>query len=114
MDQILVGVALAQTQDAPAAGARGAGAGLPQFIQPLFLLGSFLLIFYFLLIRPQQRRHKETQKMLSALKRGDRVLTTGGLFGSVWEVKDDIVIVKIADELKVEVAKSAVQGVVSK
>ncbi len=105
----LVGVAEAQ---APAGG-RGAGGGSQQFVSTLFILGSFVLIFYFLIIRPQQKRQKEVQKMLGGLKRGDRVLTTGGLFGTVWDVKDDVVIVKIAEELKVEVAKSAVQAVVA-
>jgi preprotein translocase subunit YajC len=78
----------------------------------LFVLGSFVLIFYFLLLRPQQKRQKEMQKMLSALKRGDRVMTTGGLYGTVWDVKDDIIVMKLTEEVKVEVAKSAVQAAV--
>lgn len=111
MDRFLVGIAQAQQSAAPAPG--GTRTGFPQFLQPLFLLGSFILIFYFLLIRPQQKRQKEMQKMIGALKRGDRVLTSGGLYATVWDVKDDRVIVKIAEEVKVEVAKSAIQAVVA-
>ncbi|MDM7917311.1 MAG: preprotein translocase subunit YajC [Candidatus Eisenbacteria bacterium] len=109
MEHWLVGIAEAQ---APAGG-RGAGGGSSQFVSTLFILGSFILIFYFLLIRPQQKRQREMQKMLGALKRGDRVLTSGGLYGTVWDVKDDLVVLKLTEELKVEVAKSAVQAVVA-
>ncbi len=107
MEQILIGVAQAQAQtpDKP---------GGSQFGSMLFVLGSFFLIFYFLIIRPQQRKQKETRKMLDTLKRGDRVLTSGGLYGTVWDVKDDLVVLKLTEELKVEVAKSAVQTLVNK
>jgi preprotein translocase subunit YajC len=53
------------------------------------------------------------QKMIGALKRGDRILTSGGLYGTVWDVKEDRLVVKLTEELKVEMAKSAVQAVVS-
>jgi preprotein translocase subunit YajC len=71
-----------------------------------------LLIFYFLMIRPQQKRQKEVQKMLAAVKKGDRILTASGLYGTVAGVKDDVVVVQIADNVKVEMVKSAVTGVV--
>ena len=110
MDRFLIGVAQAQQQT----GQRGAGGGQQQLFSTLFVLGSFVLIFYFLLIRPQQRRQKETQKMIGGLKKGDRVLTSGGLYGTVWDVKDDLIVMKLAEEVKVEVAKSAVQAVLTK
>jgi len=75
---------------------------------------GMLAIFYFLLIRPQQKRQKETQKMISALKNGDRVVTTAGMYGTIAGIKDDVVIVKIADNVKVEMLKSAVSAVVNK
>ena len=75
---------------------------------------GMLAIFYFLLIRPQQKRQKETQKMIGALKNGDKVVTTAGMYGTIAGIKDDMVIVKIADNVKVEMLKSAVSGVVSK
>ena len=80
---------------------------------PLLMMVLFVGVFYFLLIRPQQKRQKEAQKMMNALKRGDRVLTSGGIYATVWDVKDDRVVVKLSEELKVEVAKSAIQAVVA-
>lgn len=80
----------------------------------LFPIIGMLLIFYFLLIRPQQKRQKETQKMIGALKNGDRVLMSAGIYGTVAGVKDDTFIIKIADNVKVEVTKSAVTAVVDK
>jgi preprotein translocase subunit YajC len=75
---------------------------------------GMLAIFYFLLIRPQQKRQKATQAMIGALKNGDRVITTSGIFGTVTGSKDDIIILKIAENVKIEVLKSAVSGVVNK
>lgn len=109
MDQLLVGIAQAQ-----GGGGGGAGAGGGNFMGTIFLLVCFFLIFYLLILRPQQRRQKEMQKMLSEIKRGDRVLTSGGIYGIVQDVKDDLIVMKIGDDLKVEVAKSAVQAVVNK
>jgi preprotein translocase subunit YajC len=109
MDRFLIGIA--QAQDGGGGGGAGAGGG--NFMSMIFLLGAFFLIFYFLILRPQQRRQKEMQRMISALKRGDRILTSGGLYGTVWDVKEDLLVVKLTEDLKVEIAKSAVQGVVS-
>jgi len=88
------------------------GAGPSPFSMLLPILGM-LVIFYFLMIRPQQKRQKEVQKMLSALKKGDRVLTATGLYGTVAGLRDDVVVLQIADNVKVEMLKSAVTGVVS-
>lgn len=86
------------------------GSGPSPFSMLLPILGM-LLIFYFLMIRPQQKRQKEIQKMLKELKRGDRVVTASGLYGVVTGVKDDVVVLKIADNVKVEMMKSAVTAV---
>jgi preprotein translocase subunit YajC len=86
------------------------GAGPSPFSMLLPLLGM-LAIFYFLLIRPQQKRQKETQKMINALKKGDKVITASGLIGSVAGLRDDIVVVKIADNVKVEMLKNAITAV---
>jgi len=67
-----------------------------------------LLILYLLLIRPQQQRQKKLNEMLKALKKGDRVLTTGGIIGTVVGVDEAKAVVRIADDVKVEFAKSAV------
>jgi len=75
---------------------------------------GMLAIFYLLLIRPQQKRQKETQKMIEAIRKGDRVVTSSGLYGSVVGVKDNVVVLKIAENVKVEMLKSAISGVVEK
>ena len=72
-----------------------------------------LVIFYLLLIRPQQKRQKETQNMLKALKKGDRVLTSGGIYGTVVGIEGAKTVVKVADDVKLEFAKSAIVQVVS-
>jgi len=77
--------------------------------------GVILLIFYTLMIRPQQKKQREAKAMLNSLKQGDRILTTGGIFGTVKSVKDEnVVVIKIADQVQVEVAKSAITTVVNK
>jgi len=84
--------------------------------QMLQMIGMFVIMgamFYFLMIRPQQKQRKQHEEMLKNLKAGDKILTSGGLFGIVTSVKDKSVMVKIADNVKVEIARSAVSGVVS-
>jgi preprotein translocase subunit YajC len=77
------------------------------------LLGM-LAIFYFLLIRPQQKKQKDLQRMIEALRKGDRVMTNGGIFGTVVGFRDNILVLKIADEVKIEILKSAVSSVVER
>jgi preprotein translocase subunit YajC len=80
--------------------------------------GFFLLIIafgvlYFVLVRPQRRRQTETQRMLSALKPGDEVVTAGGIYGTVTElVDDDDVLLEIAPQLRVRVARKAIGAVI--
>ena len=88
--------------------------GGPSPVSMLLPLVGMLAIFYFLLIRPQQKRQKEMQKMISALKKGDRVVTASGLFGSIAGLRDDVVVVEIADGVKVEMMRNAVTGVVAR
>jgi len=85
--------------------------GIGQFIPLLLIFG----IMYFLLIRPQQKKMKEHAAMVAALRRGDQVVTQGGLIGKVVKVKDDgEVEVEIADGVKVRVVQSTIATVVSK
>jgi preprotein translocase subunit YajC len=81
----------------------------------LTTLAPFILIFvvfYLFMIRPGQRRQKTWQEMLSKLKSGDRVVTTGGIRGVIINVKDDVVQIRVApDNLKLEVVKSAIASV---
>ena len=76
---------------------------------PLILI---FVIFYFFLIRPQQKRQQELQKMVGELKKGDRVLTTGGVIGIVTSIQNDYVVIKVGDNenTKMEILKSAISG----
>jgi preprotein translocase subunit YajC len=88
----------------PLAQAAPPGGGLGQFL-PIILL---FVGMWFLIIAPQRKRQKAHEKMLSELKTGDEIVTTGGLFGIITNVKDDRFVVKIADNTKVELGKSFV------
>lgn len=72
-----------------------------------------MFIFYFLVIRPQQRRQKDHENMVKSLSRGDRVLTNGGMYATIVDVKDDLLVVTIAEGVKIEMAKNAIAGKVS-
>jgi len=89
-------------------GAQGGGSLLGTFLPFVFIIA----IFYFLIIRPQNKKRKETEKMLSALKKGDKVVTIGGLHGTIQSVKETTVIIKADDNVKLEFLRSAVSNVV--
>jgi preprotein translocase subunit YajC len=81
---------------------------------PLTQLLPFVLIFgifYFLLIRPQQVQRRKTQEMLSNLKTGDRVVTSGGIYGTISGFRDNIVQLQVSSQVKLDVARSAITGV---
>lgn len=110
---------LAQTQAAaPAAPAAAAPAGaapqqgslLMSMLPMLFIIGAL----YFIMIAPQRKKQKEHEKMLSALQSGDEIVTTGGIFGVITNVKEDRFVVRIADNTKIEVGKGFVQTVLKK
>ncbi len=92
------------------------GAGQSQQ-SPLFMfgwLGIMLVIFYFMLIRPQQRKEKERRALMDNIKSGDRVVFSGGIFGIVTNVKEKSLTIKIADNVKIEVGRGAVSQVIEK
>lgn len=91
---------------AHAAEAAPAGGGLGAFI-PLILI---FVIFYFLLIRPQQKKAKEHQQFLQALKIGDEVISSGGLQGNITGLTDTVVTLEIADKVRVKVARPYIMG----
>ncbi|MCL1837250.1 MAG: preprotein translocase subunit YajC [Treponema sp.] len=84
---------------------------------PLGSLGTFLpviaivAIFYFLIIRPQNKRQKETQKMLAALKKGDKVVTAGGIHGTIQNVREQTIVVKVDENTKIEFNRSSITNV---
>ncbi|HEX8281103.1 MAG TPA: preprotein translocase subunit YajC [Chthoniobacterales bacterium] len=77
---------------------------------PIILI---FIIMYFIILRPQMKRQKDQARLVSALKTGDRVVTASGIHGLISNVKDRTVIVKIADNVKIEMEKSAVSAVVN-
>jgi len=74
---------------------------------------AVIAIFYFLIIRPQNKKRKETDKMISALKKGDKIVTIGGLYGTITNVKETTVIIKVDDNVKLEFLRSAISSVIS-
>ena len=87
----------------------GATAAVANFL-PIVAIG---LVFYFLVIAPANKQRKKTQEMLSALKKGDQVLTSGGIYGTIQGVEPEVVHLKIAENVKVKIARSAVTGVIT-
>ena len=85
-----------------------AGPGLVANLLPFL---AIILIFYFLIIRPQSRKRKETEKMLGALKKGDKIITIGGIYGTIQSVRETTVIVKVDDNVKLEFLRSAISTV---
>ena len=92
--------------------ALGDGAAGGQLATMLVTFGLIIMIFYFLVIRPQNRRQKETRQMLSKLKKGDRVQTSGGIRGVVTAVKEEAVTVKVDDATKIEFAKASITSII--
>ena len=88
-------------------------AGTAAFIVQILPIAAIGLVFYFLVIRPASNQRKKTEEMLSSLKKSDRVMTTGGIYGVVQSVEADAVILKIAENVKVKVARSAVTGILA-
>jgi len=92
-------------------GAQAEGGGAAGGSGFFIMLIAIFAIFYFLMIRPESKRRKERQQMLDALKRHDKIVTVGGLYGEVIDVHEDRVVVRIGEDIKVEVAKSAISAV---
>lgn len=89
-----------------AAGGGDSAQGLISFM-PLIII---FVIFYFLLIRPQQKKQKQHKQMLDNLKRGDKVITTGGLYGTIEGLTDTTLQLKIANQVKITISRSAIAG----
>ncbi|HEY0334733.1 MAG TPA: preprotein translocase subunit YajC [Stenotrophomonas sp.] len=102
----LIPAAQAQT----AGGAQPGGMGLSTLLFPIILIA----VMYFLMIRPQMKRQKEHRAMLGKLSRGDEVITSGGIAGTVVEVGENFITVEVADNVRVRVQKAAVGNVLPK
>ena len=91
-------------------GEGGQGSGFSAFIPLILMFG----IFYFLLIRPQQRKAKQQREMISSLKKGDKVVSSGGLHGVITGLTDDVVTLEIAPKIRVKVSRGSVAGAIKK
>ncbi len=101
----MVNMAYAMGQGGADAGSAG---GFASFI-PLILM---FVIFYFLLIRPQQKKAKEHREMIANLKKGDKIITSGGIYGQITAVDDGILTVEISDKVRVKLGRANVSAVV--
>ncbi|MEL6344262.1 MAG: preprotein translocase subunit YajC [Myxococcota bacterium] len=94
---------------ADAAPAAGPVARQPGILDTLPMLLAIVAIFYFLLIRPQQKEQREHQQLLASLQKGDKVVTQSGVHGEVYEVQADVVVLTIAEKVRITVDKSAIR-----
>jgi preprotein translocase subunit YajC len=94
--------------------AQAASPGGGDFFISLLPLVLIFAVFYFLLIRPQQRKVKEHRSLIESLKRGDQVLTSGGILGKITKVEDTTVTVEIAKEVQVQVQRSTIADIINK
>lgn len=93
---------------APPPGQEGSGSGL---ISTLIMFGAIFLIFYFLIIRPQQKRTKEREKMISEVKKGDKIVTSSGIHGIVAGLDEKTALIQVSDTVKIKFEKSAIATV---
>jgi preprotein translocase subunit YajC len=103
----MLGVAFAMGQFGGGEGAAGGMEGIKTFI-PLILM---FVIFYFLLIRPQQKRQKEHKALLAGLKRGDDIITAGGIMGRITNVAETVVTVEVAEKVRIKVSRAQITSV---
>lgn len=96
-----------ETAYAMAPSAQQGASGVGQF-SPFIMILAIIAIFYFLLIRPQQKKQKDHRQMIDSLEKGDEVVTAGGIHGTVAKVKDDVVFVEVSEQVKLKISKSSV------
>jgi len=99
---------LAYAMGTGGAGGAGGGGGLGAFL-PLIIIFA---IFYFLLIRPQQRKAKQHKQLLSELRKGDKVVSSGGLHGVITGLSDDVLTVEISPKVRVKMSRGSISGVI--
>ncbi|MCL2243878.1 MAG: preprotein translocase subunit YajC [Treponema sp.] len=107
MDNFVMSLLMAAPQ---AAGEPAGGAGLLTSMIPFI---AIIAIFYLLIIRPQNKKRKETEKMLASVKKGDKIVTIGGVHGTVHSVKESTVIVRVDENVKMEFQRSAISSIIN-
>jgi len=91
--------------------AAAAGGAKPNMLAPFIPMLFLFVFFYFFIIRPQQKRHRSHQNLLAGLKKGDRVVTAGGILGTVMSIQDEYIVLKVGDgDAKIEVLKSSISS----
>jgi preprotein translocase subunit YajC len=85
-----------------------------QMLSTVIMFGSIMVIFYFMILRPQKKRETDQKKLLEAIKKGDKIVMSSGIHGTVFDVETDVVVVQIADNVRVRVNKAAVNAVTPK
>jgi preprotein translocase subunit YajC len=103
--------AMGTAQQAGGEGGEGAGGIAGMLSSPLPMLILMFVIFYFLLIRPQQKKAKAQKEMLANLRKGDNILTAGGIYGTITGIDDQTVVVEIAPQVRVKMSRGSVSGV---
>lgn len=93
---------------APAQNGQGGGG---DFMTTILMFAVIIAIFYFMILRPQQKRQKERQKLLESMKKGDKVVTAGGLHGTIVGIEDKTLLLQIAENVKVKVERSSISVV---
>ncbi|MDT4762663.1 preprotein translocase subunit YajC [Sphaerochaeta sp. PS] len=94
--------------------ASGAASSTGSMMTTFVTFGLIIVIFYFLIIRPQKKRDKDTKEMLSSIKKGDKVVSIGGIHGTVITVKETSVVVKVDDNTRLEFSRSAISSIVNR
>lgn len=102
MDTVFSGLNLMQAAPASSTGS---------MVSTIVMFGAVFAIFYFMIIRPQNKKQKAMERMIAAVKKGDKVVTIGGIHGTVHAVKEKTVVIKVDDSSKIEFSKSAIASV---
>lgn len=103
---------LARLQETAPAGADGAGEGGGPFSSLLIPMALIMVVFYVVMIGPERKQRKKREEMLAAIGKGDKVMTSGGMYATVAAVADDVITLQVADGVRVRFARSSVQTVI--
>jgi len=87
--------------------------GSGSFVSTIIMFGAIFLIFYFMIIRPQQKRSKEREKLLSNIQKGDKVITSGGIHGTIAGLEEKTALLDLGDKIKIKVERTAITSVVA-
>ena len=92
----------------------GSGAGGGSMVSTFVMFGAIFLIFYFMIIRPQQKRAKEREKLLSSIEKGDKVITSGGVHGIVAGVEEKTILLQVTENVKLKIERSAITTILNR